>query len=310
MAMLKKKFSCVKVDQQKDGITWVIFNRPEKRNAMSPTFHVEMVEILDHLETDPDTKLVILTGAGVSFSAGQDLKEFFRETQDREDLKSVAYKNSMWRSDKLWMYNKPTISMVNGFCIGGAFTQCICTDFAIAADDAIFGLSEVNWGILPGGMVSKMVTDLLSQRDAMFYACTGRTFTGKEAAKMGMVNLSVPKKNLRRETLKLARELLEKNPNVLRGTKHAIRATQDMSWRAAADYLAAKGAEIKQRDEARGHDAYAEGIRQFIDEKAYRPVFSPYVGAADGKTTAKGGKPRPSAASKKKAKPKRAAKRK
>ncbi len=308
--MLKKKFSCVKVDQQKDGITWVIFNRPEKRNAMSPTFHVEMVEILDHLETDPDTKLVILTGAGVSFSAGQDLKEFFRETQDREDLKSVAYKNSMWRSDKLWMYNKPTISMVNGFCIGGAFTQCICTDFAIAADDAIFGLSEVNWGILPGGMVSKMVTDLLSQRDAMFYACTGRTFTGKEAAKMGMVNLSVPKKNLRRETLKLARELLEKNPNVLRGTKHAIRATQDMSWRAAADYLAAKGAEIKQRDEARGHDAYAEGIRQFIDEKAYRPVFSPYVGAADGKTTAKGGKPRPSAASKKKAKPKRAAKRK
>ncbi len=303
--MLDKKFSCVKVDQQKDGITWVIFNRPEKRNAMSPTFHAEMVEILDHLESDPDTKLVILTGAGVSFSAGQDLKEFFRETQDREDLKSVAYKNSMWRSDKLWMYNKPTISMVNGFCIGGAFTQCICTDFSIAANDALFGLSEVNWGILPGGMVSKMVTDLLNQRDAMFYACTGRTFTGKEAAKMGMVNLAVPKKNLRRETLKLARELLEKNPNVLRGTKHAIRATQDMSWRAAADYLAAKGAEIKQRDQARGHDAYAEGIRQFIDEKAYRPVFSPYVGAADGKTTEKGGKPRPSAARKKTAKAKR-----
>ncbi len=299
--MLKKKYSCVKVDQQKDGITWVIFNRPEKRNAMSPTFHAEMVEILDLLETDPDTKLVILTGEGVSFSAGQDLKVFFRETDGRPDLKAAAYNNSKWRNEKLWMYNKPTISMVNGFCVGGAFTQCICSDFAISANNATFCLSEINWGILPGGMVSKMVSDLFNQRDAMFYACTGRTFNGKEAAKMGMVNYSVPKKDLRKETLKLAKELLEKNPNVLRGTKHAIRATQDMSWRAAADYLAAKGAEIKVRDAARGHDAYAEGIRQFIDEKAYRPVFSPYVGAADGMTTEKGGKPRASAARKRKA---------
>ena len=104
---------------------------------------------------------------------------------------------------------------------------------------------------------------------------------------------------------KLAKELLEKNPNVLIATKHAIRSTQSMSWRSAADYLAAKSAEIKIKDAARGHDAYAEGIKQFIDEKAYRPVFSPYVGAADGKTTSKGGKRRASAA--RKLAPKRAA---
>ena len=300
--MLKKKYSCVKVDQQKDGITWVIFNRPEKRNAMSPNFHAEMMEILRLLETDIDTKLIILTGEGVSYSAGQDLKEYFRETDGKPQVKAKASSDSRWRSDKLWMYNKPTISMVNGFCIGGAFTHCICADFSIAANEAIFCLSEVNWGILPGGMVSKMMSDPFRPRDAMFYACTGRTFTGKEAASMGMVNYSVPKKNLRRETLKLARELLQKNPNVLRATKHAIRATQDMSWRAAADYLNAKGSEIKQRDAARGHDAYAEGIKQFIDEKAYKPVYSPYVGAADGKTTAKGGKPRASAGRKRPAK--------
>jgi trans-feruloyl-CoA hydratase/vanillin synthase len=303
--MLKKKYSCVKVDQQKDGITWVIFNRPEKRNAMSPTFHAEMMEILTLLETDNDTKLVIITGEGVAYSAGQDLKEYFRETDGKPEVKALASANSRWRSEKLWMYNKPTISMVNGYCIGGAFTHCICADFSIAADDAIFSLSEVNWGILPGGMVSKMVTDLFRQRDAMFYACTGRTFNGKKAAEIGMVNYSVPKKNLRKETLKLAKELLEKNPNVLRATKHVIRGTQGMSWRSAADYLNAKGAEIKMRDAARGHDAYAEGIKQFIDEKAYRPVFSPYVGAADGKTTAKGGKRRASAA--RKTAPKRAA---
>ena len=284
--MLKKKYTCVKVEQQKDGITWVIFNRPEKRNAMSPTFHIEMMDILTRLETDSDTKLVILTGAGTAYSAGQDLKEYFRELDGKSDKKAEASSASRWRSDKLWMYNKPTISMINGWCVGGAFTHCICTDFSIAAHEAQFCLSEVNWGILPGGLVAKMVTDMFRPRDAMFYACTGRTFNGKEAAQMGMVNYSVPLKNLRKETLKLARELLEKNPNVLRGTKHAIRATQSMDWSAAADYLNAKAAEIKMRDAARGHDAYQEGIRQFIDEKAYKPVFSPYHGAAEGKTPA------------------------
>ena len=189
--MLKKKYTCVKVDQQKDGITWVIFNRPEKRNAMSPTFHAEMVDIMAKLEIDPDTKLVILTGEGTAYSAGQDLKEYFRETDGKPDVKAKASADSKWRSDKLWLYNKPTISMVNGYCIGGAFTHCICADFSIAADDAIFSLSEVNWGILPGGMVSKMMSDMFNQRDAMFYACTGRTFTGKEASatRAGAVSL-------------------------------------------------------------------------------------------------------------------------
>jgi trans-feruloyl-CoA hydratase/vanillin synthase len=285
--MLTKKYTCVKVDQRKDGITFVIFNRPEKRNAMSPTFHIEMMDVLNELEIDSDTKVVVLTGAGTAYSAGQDLKEYFREGDKNPSVRAAASAASRWRSDKLWLYSKPTIAMVNGYCIGGAFTHCICSDFAVAANEAIFSLSEVNWGILPGGMVSKMVSDTLRARDAMFYACTGRTFNGKKAAEIGLVNYSVPLKSLKKEVVKLARELMEKNPNVLRGTKHAIRATQNMDWMAAGDYLAAKGAEIKQRDAARNHDAYSEGIRQFIDEKAYKPVFSPYHGAASGKPPAK-----------------------
>lgn len=70
----KKEYSCVLVETDEDGITWVTFNRPEKRNAMSPTLHVEMEEILYGLETDKDTKVIVLTGAGNSWSAGMDLK--------------------------------------------------------------------------------------------------------------------------------------------------------------------------------------------------------------------------------------------
>ena len=281
--MIDKTYQTVKIEYEKDGIAWVIFNRPEKRNAMSPTFHAEMWDALMRLNVDRDTRLVILTGAGKAFSAGQDLKEYFRELDGKPFERAMASHHSHWRNELLFLYNKPTIAMVNGFCVGGAFTQTICCDFAIAANEAIFCLSEVNWGILPGGMVSKMVADTLSPRDAMFYACTGRTFDGKEAARMRLVDYSVPLKSLKKETLKFARELLSKNPNVLRGTKHAVRLTRFMDWQEASDYLAAKAAEIKQRDSIRGHDAYQEGIRQFIDEKAYKPVYSPYHGASDTK---------------------------
>ena len=76
----KKEYSCVLVETDDEGITWITFNRPEKRNAMSPTLHVEMEAILYGLETDEDTKVIVLTGAGNSWSAGMDLKQYFRET--------------------------------------------------------------------------------------------------------------------------------------------------------------------------------------------------------------------------------------
>ena len=68
-----KEYSCVKVEIDRDGIAWVAFNRPEKRNAMSPTLHFEMEEVIAELETDDSAKVIILTGEGVSWSAGMDL---------------------------------------------------------------------------------------------------------------------------------------------------------------------------------------------------------------------------------------------
>ena len=81
-------------------------------------------------------------------------------------------------------FPKPTIAMVNGFCFGGAFTPLIACDFAIAAEDATFGLSEINWGIFPGGLVSRVLADAMSYRDAMYYIMTGDPFDGKKAAEL------------------------------------------------------------------------------------------------------------------------------
>ena len=78
----KKEYTCVLVETDNEGITWITFNRPEKRNAMNPTLHVEMEEILYGLETDEATKVIVLSGAGNSWSTGMDLKQYFRETDN------------------------------------------------------------------------------------------------------------------------------------------------------------------------------------------------------------------------------------
>src|SRR5712671_478941 len=199
-----EQYKSIKLEREA-GVTFVVLNRPEKRNAMSPELHREMCEALDELETEDATKVVVITGAGEAFSAGQDIKLYFRGTEDNPKARAQARHDSHhWRWEKLSKYAKPTIAMVNGYCFGGAFTPVCACDFAIAANEATFGLSEVNWGILPGGIVAWNVTQLMNYRDALYYACTGDTFNGAEAAKMGLVNFSVPRAELRAATVKLA----------------------------------------------------------------------------------------------------------
>jgi feruloyl-CoA hydratase/lyase len=271
--MSGKNLQCVKVEKE-GGITWVILNRPEKRNAMSPQLHFEMDATLAELETDSETKVVVIAGAGGSFSAGQDLKAFFRELEnDPAGRRRAAESANRWRWERLYMYDKPTIAMVDGYCVGGAFMQLLGTDFAIAAEDATFCLSEVNWGILPGALVSKVLVDAILPRHALYYACLGVPFDGKEAARIGLINYAVPKERLREETVALAVKLMAKSPAVLRATKHAIRSVRTMDFGQAYDYLAAKGQAIKVTDK---EDSYHTGISQFLDEKSYKPTYEPF----------------------------------
>ncbi|MBB6262581.1 trans-feruloyl-CoA hydratase/vanillin synthase [Paenochrobactrum gallinarii] len=267
------KLQAVKVERQ-GGITFVILNRPEKRNAMSPQLHFEMVEVLKELAEDEETKVLVLTGAGESWCAGQDIKLFFRELDDKPKERHLArLANHEWRWTLLSSFPKPTIAMVNGYCFGGAFVQLFACDFAIAADEAQFGLSEVNWGILPGGLVGKVIVDGLSYRDAVWYSMTGDSFDGKKAAEIKLINKSVPAVDLRAATVELAETLARKNPQTLRTIKESLRLVRGMSVDQAADYLLAKEREMRFMDTESGR---AEAMKQFLDDKTYRPGMGEY----------------------------------
>jgi feruloyl-CoA hydratase/lyase len=261
--------------QVENGIAWVTLNRPEKRNAMSPTLNKEMRDALETVEVDADAQVVVVTGAGESWSAGMDLKEYFREVDNAGDIvqERVRRDASQWQWKLLRMYSKPTIAMVNGWCFGGAFSPLVACDLAIAADEAVFGLSEINWGIPPGNLVSKALADTIGHRVALYYIMTGETFTGSEAARMGLVNESVPRAQLRDATIALAQKLLNKNPTVLRAAKQGFKRCRELTWEQSEDYLYAKVDQAQLRDPEKGRE---QGLKQFLDDKTIKPGLQSY----------------------------------
>jgi feruloyl-CoA hydratase/lyase len=274
MSKYDARWQTVKVEVE-NRIGWITLNRPEKRNAMSPTLNREMIDVLETLELDDDAQVIVLTGAGDAWTAGMDLKEYFRETDGKPEIMQERIRRdcSQWQWKLLRMYSKATIAMVNGWCFGGAFSPLVACDLAIAADDAVFGLSEINWGIPPGNLVSKAVADTMGHRQALHYIMTGETFTGKQAAEMGLINKSVPKEQLRDEVVKLANTLLEKNPVVLRYAKQGFKRCRELTWDQNEDYLYAKTDQSNQRDPEKGRK---EGLKQFLDDKTIKPGLQTY----------------------------------
>jgi trans-feruloyl-CoA hydratase/vanillin synthase len=257
----------------KGGIAWVRFNRPEKRNCMSPKLNRQMMRVLEELEFREDVQILVLSGEGTSWSAGMDLKEYFRETE-AEGLPGVrrAQRESYgwWR--RLRWYQKPTIAMVNGWCFGGGYGPLFACDLAFAAEDAQFGLSEINWGILPGGGATKVARELMPFRKAMYHALMGENIDGKTAVEWGLVNEALPGEQLRERVEQVAKVLMQKNPVALKAAKDAIRRVDEMTYDNAEDYL------VRAQEAANSFDNHGrkEGIKQFIDEKSYKPGLGAY----------------------------------
>jgi trans-feruloyl-CoA hydratase/vanillin synthase len=256
-----------------DRIAWVRFNRPEKRNCMSPTLNREIMDILDELEYREDVGVLVLSGEGTSWSAGMDLQEYFRETEAlglRGVRKAQREAYGWWR--RLRWYQKPTIAMVNGWCFGGGYGPLFGCDLAFAADEAQFGLSEINWGILPGGGATKVASELLPFRKAMYHAMMGENVDGKTAADWGLVNESLPLAQLKERVTAVAKVLLSKNAIALKATKDAMRRVREMTYDNAEDYL------LRAQEAAFYYDSEGrkEGLKQFLDDKSYKPGLGAY----------------------------------
>jgi enoyl-CoA hydratase/carnithine racemase len=206
---------------ERDGhLTHLILNRPEVLNAIDNTLATELTAACEALAEDRDVWAVILRGNGErAFSAGADLKA--RRNFTPEDwTHQRALLREMFK--KLRDLPQPMIAAVHGYALGGGTELAMLADFAIAADDAVFGLTEVSLGIIPGGGGTQNLPRIIGRNRAKELIYTARRIPAAEAHRLGLVNHVVPRAELLEKATQLAHEIMKNSPFAIRQVKWAV----------------------------------------------------------------------------------------
>ena len=208
--MIEKEFETVLYERKKK-IGYITLNRPEKHNALNSQLLDDIDAVFDYAEEDNRAKVIVLKGAGKSFCSGFDLKQSYYLTPPEGGWK---YKNSydilnkkiFAKYPRILNFPKPTIAQVHGYCTdAGCYLQLLC-DITVAADDAVLGHPAQLWG---GAQSMPLWQLYLGVKKARYLLMSGRKISGKEAAEMGLVSISVPRENLEAEVNKLAAEIAQ-----------------------------------------------------------------------------------------------------
>ena len=207
--------------EAREGVAWITINRPEVRNAFRARTVDELIAAFRAAWGDPDVGVVVLTGAGdKAFSSGG----------DQRDRTGGGYGGSGIGMDMHGLHGviraipKPVIAMVNGYAIGGGHVLHVLCDLTIASDTAVFGQTGPRVGSVDPGFGTAYLARVVGEKKAreIWYLC--RQYGAQEALAMGLVNKVVPAAELRAETERWCRELLEKSPTALRLAKQSFNA--------------------------------------------------------------------------------------
>jgi trans-feruloyl-CoA hydratase/vanillin synthase len=261
------------VDLDIDGdIATIRLNRPEKKNALSPEMHRNMHQAIDEIEARKGVKVVVVTGTGDAFCGGMDLELCFLEPFNEPERFDASNQLAVSWSRRLKFISAVTIAKVNGWCFGHGFQLAGMCDIVIAAEEATFGLSEINFGIFPGGGTMWIAAHNMGRKQALYYALTGETFTGKEAVALGMATRAVPRSELDETVDKIAQSLAKKNVHALASTKQVYESAVELDFPKSIDMELAKLYELSYLSE---NEWIRLGLEQF-KRRAYRPGLESY----------------------------------
>jgi len=211
---------------QEKGIATITFNRPEVLNALNEASLQEFSNALDAVASDEDIRVLVLTGAGEkSFVAGADITEFLRFNVLKAKIFAETGHGLIHRLQELPI---PVIAAVNGFALGGGCEIVIGCDFIYAAENAMFGLPEINLGIIPGFGGTQRLPRLIGKNMAKEMIFTGKMISAAEAHAVGWVNTVCPQDELMAEVMKTATIIASKGKASLRAAKQAINSGMDV----------------------------------------------------------------------------------
>jgi enoyl-CoA hydratase/carnithine racemase len=243
-----------------DGpIATVIFNNPEKRNALSGEIRAALPGVLAGLGDDPDVRVLVVTGAGDrAFVSGADISEFAQQRTSPEAR--AEFDGSMAAIGRAWAgLDKPVIAMIRGFCIGGGLLTALQADIRMAADDAQFGIPAARLGLGYGFGGVTALTSLVGPAWTAEILFSARRFSAAEAVRMGLVNRVVPGPELRDQVMTLAATIAGNAPLTIAAAKAAIReAARPPDRRDLARVEAMVEACFQSQDYLEGQRAFAE----------------------------------------------------
>jgi len=206
----------------KDGVGTITINRPDKRNALDAATHTQLLAAFDALRRDAAVRVVVLTGTGKAFVSGADVREF-QGKSPVDMLRRLLHEPSAIEAADA--FPKPLIAMINGYCLGSGNELAMACDIRIASEDARFGQPEINLGMMPGGGATQRLPRLVGLGKALWLMYSGALLDSSEAAKMGLVDLVVPAKQLKARVMTLAQVIASKSPMALAMIKEATRAS-------------------------------------------------------------------------------------
>lgn len=246
-------------------IGWVIFNNPERRNAVSLDMWQAIADILDHYEQANDVRVIVLCGAGgKAFASGADISEFKNARSSPEQVANYDRIAGL-ASAKLALIRKPTIAMIQGWCIGGGVAIALACDIRIAADTARFGIPAARLGLGYNWAGLKKLVDLVGPDYAKEIFFTARHFSAAEALDMGLVNRTVVEADLDSYVHSYCNMIGQNAPLTMEAVKAVIAELN----KPTPDFDHTRCDELVARCFA--SEDYAEGRQAFVEKR--KPVF-------------------------------------
>ena len=244
------------------GVAKVTFNRPEVNNAYDAGLIHGVLDAMDELGKTRGVRAVLLTGEGRHFQAGADLKWITAVRAQGADENLEASRITAQAVDRLNRLPVPVVALVQGGCFGGGTGIVAACDVVIAADNAIFSIAEVRWGLHPGIIVPQL-NDAISVRQMRRYALTGERFGAEEARRIGLVHEVVPLDRLEARGEQLVAQILENSSEAMARTKaHILEYAWGGFEPAAFDALVSSHAQARRAPDA------GEGLASFAERRS------------------------------------------
>ena len=251
------------IARKEGAVGWLIFNNPERRNAVSVDMWEAIPRVLAEYESDPQIRVIVLAGAGdKAFVSGADISQFEKQ-RSSEDAVQRYEELAEAAAARLQGCDKPVVAMIRGYCLGGGVNIAVLCDLRIAADDARFGIPAAKMGLGYRASSMKNLVDIVGAAYAREIMITARQFTAAEAKEMGLVNKVVAVSELEKTIAEYTETISGNAPLTMRAAKRIIREVVKTTYDAAKCKAWAK--------ECFDSEDYKEGRKAFMEKR--KPAF-------------------------------------